>query len=366
MGVLDYLLNNFVMLAEILGLSILLSVSVHVHKRTVLLTRIALLLLFVSSIMIYAERWTQNFETLTIWRPILTAAVYSIQPFILLMMMYVTLPQSKARLWLGLPAVLSIPVYFTSQWTGLVCYFSESNHWKPGPLRYMPYIVFGFYVILFLVQAAIYFKVFRGHERACFFYIALISVFGVALYLAFDFSSDYSPIFSSAILLYYLFLYIHLAKTDPLTGLMNRTCFYRDAESKRQKITGVVSIDMNELKWLNDSLGHDAGDIALKTIGEILSKKENTQCAAYRIGGDEFFLLYFGKTEPSILKDVQEIQNNLQNTPYVCSFGHAIPSANEPLEDVLRRADQMMYENKAELKQRVLKNGGRLHRRHDD
>ncbi|MBO4631593.1 MAG: diguanylate cyclase [Lentisphaeria bacterium] len=366
MFIIDYVAKNFVMLAELAGLTILLGISVHVQKRTVVLTRIALCLILISSILIAVEDWTASFETLSIWRPILTAAVYSIQPFILLMMMLITVPQKRGRIWILIPAIVSIPLYFTSQWTHFVCWFTDSNSYAGGPLSILPYVVFGFYLVVFLVQTAIYFNVFHGQDRASVLYVILIPVSGVVLYYFMDYTNDYSAIFTSAILLYYLFLYIHMAKTDALTGLMNRHCFYRDVKSNRQKISGVLSVDMNELKWLNDTIGHDAGDRALKTVSDILMKKSGRQRTAYRIGGDEFTVLYFGQTESEIKEDVERMRLELNETPYVCAFGYAIPASDEPFDDVLRRADQHMYENKSDLKRQVLENGGSLHRRHDD
>ena len=366
MFIINYCTHNFVMLAELAGLSILLCISVHVQKRTVVLTRIALGLLLISSIFIAVEDWTSTFETLSIWRPILTAAIYSIQPFILLMMMFITAPRKKSQIWILIPAVVSVPLYFTSQWTHFVCWFTDANHYNGGPLSYLPYIVFGFYLIIFLIQTAIYFKAFRGQDRASVLYVILIPASGVVLYYLMEYTNDYSSIFTSAILLYYLFLYIHMAKTDALTGLMNRHCFYRDAKSQRQKMTGVLSVDMNELKWLNDTLGHDAGDRALKTVSDILMDKSGPRRSVYRIGGDEFTILYFGQTESEIQEDVERMRAKLKETPYVCAFGYAIPAADEPFDDVLRRADQLMYENKSELKRQVLESGGTLHRRHDD
>ncbi|MCR4961476.1 MAG: diguanylate cyclase [Lachnospiraceae bacterium] len=69
-------------------------------------------------------------------------------------------------------------------------------------------------------------------------------------------------------MIYYLSLYVLTAKEDTLTHLLNRQCYYADSEKEKDMITAVVSVDMNDLKKINDTHGHDAGDKALKTVAE--------------------------------------------------------------------------------------------------
>ena len=71
--------------------------------------------------------------------------------------------------------------------------------------------------------------------------------------------------------------------TDSLTGLGNRSAFMEEIN----QFSHVASIDADSLKWINDNLGHDAGDAMLKAIGESLIQNDVT---AYRLGGDEFYI----------------------------------------------------------------------------
>ncbi len=71
--------------------------------------------------------------------------------------------------------------------------------------------------------------------------------------------------------------------TDPLTGLGNRQAF----EEESPHHNWLASIDADNLKWINDNLGHDAGDALLAAIGEAINQ---TDVEAYRIGGDEFYI----------------------------------------------------------------------------
>lgn len=99
-----------------------------------------------------------------------------------------------------------------------------------------------------------------------------IAVLGVMIMVIADMDVDYSTLFASVLVLYYLFIYTKTAKADTLTGLLNRQCYYADAQKERDRITCVVSVDMNDLKKINDSQGHEAGDLALMTVSKCLSK----------------------------------------------------------------------------------------------
>ena len=95
---------------------------------------------------------------------------------------------------------------------------------------------------------------------------------GVLLNIIFEIDVDYSTLFASLLLIYYLSLYVLTAKEDTLTHLLNRQCYYSDSDKLKDQITAVVSVDMNDLKKINDTQGHDAGDKALYTVSECLTK----------------------------------------------------------------------------------------------
>ena len=350
MWFLDYITENFVMLSELIGLIILVQLSVHVPQRTIFYTRIVVVLLFLDSLLYNVEAWTQTFERVSPWRPILTATIYVLQPVILLVCMQITAPLKKKYFWVLIPEIISIPLCFTSEWTHLVAYFSEDNHYQGGALSDWPYIIFAFYVIVFIVQNLLFFKSGPTIDRVGLLYVILGAVLGTLLYWLRGYSGDYSPIFTSAILMYYLFVYIQMSKMDPLTKLLNRQCYYRDLELSESKITAVASIDMNDLKWWNDNNGHVAGDRALSEVARCISESGYKDRGVYRVGGDEFMILYFGAGEKDVRGDMFAMQKLLADTPYECAFGYALTDPEKTLEDVIAKSDRQMYEKKAAMK----------------
>lgn len=96
------------------------------------------------------------------------------------------------------------------------------------------------------------------------------------------------------------------ALTDTLTGLGNRRGFERAMSALLRSRTdfGVMQIDLDYFKQVNDSYGHAAGDEALCRIADILCAETRTGDAAARVGGDEFVLLLGGVTNPERLQAV--------------------------------------------------------------
>ena len=127
------------------------------------------------------------------------------------------------------------------------------------------------------------------------------------------------------------------------------------------RISGVASVDMNELKFFNDTQGHEAGDLALKTIAGIMQANCGSHATVYRVGGDEFMIFYVSSIEEIIRASIRYMREKLAETPYVCAFGYEGRREGVTLEEMIRVSDQRMYENKAALKQAVLDQGGALH-----
>jgi diguanylate cyclase (GGDEF)-like protein len=150
----------------------------------------------------------------------------------------------------------------------------------------------------------------------------------------------------------------YLGKHDVLTKLYNRS-FYVDElnrlERKDPHPVTIIIADLNGLKSINDRLGHAAGDALLRRVGEVLNKAIDKPRTAARIGGDEFALLLPATDERQAATLMETIQNlvELNNqfysaAPLNLSIGAATSLPGERLEEVAKRADAKMYEEKRE------------------
>ncbi|MBR4150306.1 MAG: hypothetical protein IKR08_02905, partial [Firmicutes bacterium] len=195
-------MDNYEMIYELAGLVIMLMISLHVSDRMKSLTRWTALLLFVESLVFALERWTQSYSQLSLLRPLLTAGLYSLYPAILLLVMQTIIPKNPSRrtiMLLSIPWLLSIPVFFSSQWTRLVCWYTSDNHYQAGPLYRLPYFLFAFYCLVFLVLNMRYFRRYSRLNRSVTDFISFGAMAGVLLYLFCSDGKDYSGLFTAAI-----------------------------------------------------------------------------------------------------------------------------------------------------------------------
>ena len=153
-----------------------------------------------------------------------------------------------------------------------------------------------------------------------------------------------------------------LSITDELTGLYNRRGFFTLAEeflklSKRQR-TGIFMLyaDVDNLKMINDTAGHQEGDQALCDIAAILQTTYRESDIIARIGGDEFVVLPIGTTGANIEKIISRLQRNIENHNAARESSHALslslgtsfydPGRPSSVDELITLADKLMYEQK--------------------
>ena len=93
---------------------------------------------------------------------------------------------------------------------------------------------------------------------------------------------------------------------------------------------------MNNLKRTNDTYGHEAGDTALKTIALVMRDHCGKKGLTYRIGGDEFVILYLNATEKEIMESINKIKENMDKTIYSCAYGYEMRNnKKDNIEDII-------------------------------
>ena len=156
------------------------------------------------------------------------------------------------------------------------------------------------------------------------------------------------------------------AITDGMTGLYNRRYFeeYIKKESERaerqnQKFT-VIGLDLDHLKQINDTYGHNYGDIAIKAIAQVLKNNARSIDIAARMGGEEFNLLLPGVDSAGGCIAAERIRKAIAAVELE-KIGHITASLgvatylehSEDIEDLLELADRAMYESKRNGRNKV-------------
>ncbi len=150
----------------------------------------------------------------------------------------------------------------------------------------------------------------------------------------------------------------YLGTHDVMTGLYNRAYFEETIlklEANRQDPISIVIVDLNYLKNVNDSLGHQAGDKLIRRIAEVLQAASEDKYFTARIGGDEFVVILPNTSEETVnefMKHIQvlvEMNNKFYREPELSiSLGGATSTSDMNLEKVISLADDAMYKNKGE------------------
>ena len=154
----------------------------------------------------------------------------------------------------------------------------------------------------------------------------------------------------------------HLAYHDALTGLPNRHLFVDRLDNaltraqRTEETLAVLFIDIDHFKSINDSLGHTAGDVLLRTIALRLRSTLRTEDTVARLGGDEFTVLVSGVKDPNdLLRLAQKLHSTIKVSVEVASRELTVsasigvglyPQDGETAEQLLRNADLAMYRAK--------------------
>lgn len=154
-----------------------------------------------------------------------------------------------------------------------------------------------------------------------------------------------------------------MARRDELTGVKNSNAFQEYMEQMEQKIKAkeedirfaIVMCDINDLKVINDTRGHNYGDEAIRaTSRQICATFQHSP--VFRTGGDEFVVVLNGKDYDkreqlmAAFREEVEVNRKLRSGPVVASGIAVFGKDDKCFTDVFKRADHQMYENKKQIK----------------
>ncbi len=159
------------------------------------------------------------------------------------------------------------------------------------------------------------------------------------------------------------------ALTDSLTGLKNRRSFdsiipntLEELKSKQSPYT-IMFLDIDYFKSINDTYGHDIGDIVLQHLSQILLSQKNASDFAFRWGGEEFVLLMPNLNKEQAEQVAERIRQAIESTPcnvdensirYTASIGYFTSDHTNNIEQAIKQADKNLYTAKARGRNRTV------------
>jgi len=162
----------------------------------------------------------------------------------------------------------------------------------------------------------------------------------------------------------------HESHTDPLTGLANRRSLDRQVEAglahaARGKTTfSVVVLDLDRLKEINDTYGHEAGDRAISTVGDALRSTVRQSDICARFAGDEFVVILWDYSPEHENRRVLDMQDAVSAHPFelrpgvhmalsISAGAARFPNDGATFQELLAAADERMYRDKAARRSRT-------------
>jgi diguanylate cyclase (GGDEF)-like protein len=161
----------------------------------------------------------------------------------------------------------------------------------------------------------------------------------------------------------------HESQTDVLTALPNRRSFDRQLTAglaraiQRRTSASLVVLDLDRLKEINDTFGHEAGDRALQAVGSVLRSTVREEDLCARFAGDEFVVVLWDCNEANEARRVIELQEAVSAHPFEPRAGVRMPLSisagcarfpddGRSFDQLLVAADERMYQDKASRRSR--------------
>lgn len=254
------------------------------------------------------------------------------------------------------------------------------------------FVVYGAIVVILLIVIIGQVKINRNQKDYKFYYVLqqlgflvlALSIMGDMARMIFGYTDDKAVIARPGIVVFLTCIVVgnvhrmiqviqygmksefvgHLAYSDGLTEVGNRTAYeekLKALENRKDGKFGVIIFDVNNLKIVNDNFGHEMGDKLIKYASVLIKSTFGKIGKVYRIGGDEFAVIIFNSNPLEnyniYLNDFNEQMKefhmkNEDELPIVVAHGFSWCSelTEDEINQTIKRADEIMYENKKKLK----------------
>jgi diguanylate cyclase (GGDEF)-like protein len=262
----------------------------------------------------------------------------------------------------GIPAGMATALSCLSMFFGLIFYIGDGAY-RRGPLFWFEVLVTGGYLI-----TCVYLLIRRRErllreELKILILICLLPIAGGLLQIFLPGALMMWSMTSGSLVVLYLHLQERMIQIDSLTGAWTRRSLNQYLKQMAGKCAeapmGILFLDIDDFKSINDRYGHAEGDAALKTFAGIVKAQLRKGDTFARLGGDEFSILASVEEEAGLRAIEQKIYaaledyNRVSKKPYrlSCSIGSELYGTVCNLDAALADVDQLMYEQKRGKKQ---------------
>ncbi|WP_162146873.1 GGDEF domain-containing protein [Acholeplasma granularum] len=251
-------------------------------------------------------------------------------------------------------------ILIITQFTGWFYYIDSQNYYHRGPINLLAYLPA--FLLVSLVTSLLISRHNRIENNHLIAYISfgIIPVIAVFLQLIYYSYALIPNALTFSALVLFLFVQNNRANIDYLTGLFNRRqldYYLEDKinDAKKGKTFSAILIDLDNLKTINDTLGHSIGDEVIKATAKLLMDHSKKSDFVARYGGDEFLIITEITNEKEILNYIYKLNENFnefnesqKELKIEFTYGYKIYEKESNLQaiDFFNMIDNMMYRNK--------------------
>lgn len=318
-----------------------------------------------------ADFITSNYETFTVRRAVYAAFGYCTRPLIVYSLLGTDLNLKRKRtrrifIILGIPLILTVFSAFSVFFTDKV-YCFVGNSFKDGPFAWLNYIALFVYLFVLICIGVVDIVLKRFRHFSMIFGTMILMVIAILFeYFGFrEFLSECAM--TMALILYMIFFqsseFLSQSKElkrkaviDGLTGLFNRNGYnelFAQLSKEKDLMVGVLMLDIDHFKQINDTYGHDVGDKILKEVAKLLKVTFRSTDLVIRYGGDEFVVIMTGITDDMafVVKNKIEsinvqIENPISDNPKSSVSAGVAFSEKGISEELVKQADEALYHTK--------------------
>lgn len=367
-GVVRYLTNNIPLFAICVVILFIAFRNRRIRKQESILFVVFTAIVLFLSVVVEIEKYAQRVSN-PVLGTIFTSFGYIFRPillYIFVLLANMNEPRSKKFYYIcAAPLLLNIIIYLFPLFFGvpviskIVFYYVDNGDGTATftrgtiiPLNFVAHAVCAFYLGVLVYVSTLRFQGKHRRDGTVIILCVAIILVTVAAEMIANRNDLLNVVCEICAMINYIFILSVNTSRDALTNLYDRRTFYEDTSRYRRLINGIISIDMNGLKNLNDNYGHNKGDNALAELARIFeaSVDRSTMCV-YRISGDEFVILMFQGKEEWLSDTVFAIKEEMKTSTCTAAIGSYFIDRKKEIitfESAMRKAEQAMYTDKNE------------------
>ena len=364
MGFVNYLVSN-IPLFSICAVVLFLAIRNFKFRRneSIYFISFTVIVLFLS-VVVYIENYSQAYSNVVLGT-IFTALGYIFRPTLIYIFILLSNMGEKRKrrfyIFLLVPLAINLIVYILPLFMNvpalsrLVYYYVDNgdgtaSFTRGTFLNFASHIVSVIYLGVLIYLSMVKFHGKHKSDGLVIVLVVIIIIVTVVAEMLAGRNDLLNIICAICALINYVFIMTVNASRDPLTHLYDRRTYYEDIAKHSNQINGIIQIDMNGLKYLNDNLGHAAGDEALLTVSEIFHSAIDlkTMCL-YRLSGDEFLILMFDGKKEKLDETVKTIKEEMDKSAYSVAIGsYFFDKKKDSITflEAMKTAEEKMYEDK--------------------